>query len=336
MSSFDWLFTSLPQVLTDMVQQTLDKQTGKILLDLSLGRREQMGEFFGELKAMARYRGWRAKDKIILLLTVFIHLILFPVRFMKVAFRASLSGTSTLQRARQSPLLKIAEWLDSVGLCPIFDCVAVGSEGLMRLRRGIDPCMVANWAREELIPEIFVPKEGEVVVDVGAHIGRYTLRASRLVGDKGKVIAVEAEPSNFAALLYNLKLNEANNVIPLDLAAWDCETTLELYIETSSTTHSLVRPRAKSIEVKARPLDNVLEELGVEKVDWLKIDVEGAEVEVLRGLEKTLSQNPNLKLLVEIHSDETLAQCLSILEKPGYEIRGVQRHLLATPITGGG
>ena len=67
----------------------------------------------------------------------------------------------------------------------------------------------------------------------------------------------------------------------------------------------------------------------------MKIDVEGAEVEVLRGLEKTISHNPNLKLLVEVHSNETLAQCLSILEKPGYEICGVQRHLFATPVAEG-
>lgn len=315
-----------------MVQQALNKQAKKVLLDLSPGRREQMGEFFCELRAIANYRGWRAKDKLILLLTAFIHLILFPVRFMKVAFRSSLSGTDTLQKARQSPLMKVAGWLDSIGLCPILDCVVEGSEGLIRLRRQVDVCMAANWAREELIPEIFVPKEGEVVLDVGAHLGRYTLRASRLVGDKGKVIAVEAEPSNFEALLSNLKLNEVNNVVPLGLAAWDQETTLEIYIQASSTSHSLVSSGAKSIKVKARPLDKVLEELGIEKIDWLKIDVEGAEVEVLRGLEKTISHNPNLKILVEVHSPEALEQCLSLLEKPGYEIRGVQRHLFAKPI----
>lgn len=319
-----------------MVQQALNKQAKKVLLDLSPGRREQVSEFIGELGAMTRWRGWRARDKIVLLITAFIHLILFPVRFAKVIFRASLSNTGTLQKARRSPLLKVAEWLDSAGLSPVFDCVFIGSEGLMRLRRGIDNCMVANWYLEDSIPAMFTPKEAEVVLDVGAHVGRYSLRASRLVGSTGKVIAIEAEPSNFDALLYNLKLNQANNVIPLGLAAWDRETTLELYIEVSSTSHSLVRPQPGSIKVKARPLDKVLEELGIEKIDWLKVDVEGAEVEVLRGLEKTMSRNPNLKILVEVHSSDTLTQCLSILEKPGYEIRGVQRHLFATPITGGG
>lgn len=69
-----------------MAEQAYDRRAEEVLLDLSPGRWEQVTEFFGEIRAIANYRGWRARDKIILLLTAVIHLILFPVRFMKVIF----------------------------------------------------------------------------------------------------------------------------------------------------------------------------------------------------------------------------------------------------------
>ncbi len=192
---------------------------------------------------------------------------------------------------------------------------------------------ILEKAELALISRIIRP--GMIVADVGANIGLYTMRASRLVGSQGKVIAIEAEPSNYEALVFNLKLNQTNNVIPLNLAAWDKEAMLDLHIFQEHALHSLTpsaRESAKSIKVKARPLDKVLQELGIEKVDWIKIDVEGAEVEVLQGMEKTISRNPELKLLVELHSGETTEKCLSLLKGKGYEVRQIDHnHIFALP-----
>jgi FkbM family methyltransferase len=259
---------------------------------------------------------------------------MFPLRLVRVIFTSTFTAGNLLgKKARQQiSLVKLSAWLDSVSYCPIFDCIVRGSDGLFRLRQGIDTCAIAYWGREEAIREIFTPNEGEIILDVGAHIGRYAIRASRLIDGQGKVIAIEAEPSNFEALVFNLKLNQIDNVIPLNLAAWDKEATLDLHFTALSTAHSLVFPGSKSTKVIARPLDKVLEELGIEKVDWLKIDVEGAEVEVLLGLEKTIRCSPNLKLLVEVHTKETKEQCLTIINKRGYEVQEIQRHLIAFPI----
>jgi FkbM family methyltransferase len=60
---------------------------------------------------------------------------------------------------------------------------------------------------EDVIIEYFRPKEGDMVVDIGAHIGRYTIIASKRVGANGKVIAIEANPSNFEMLKRNIQLN---------------------------------------------------------------------------------------------------------------------------------
>ena len=69
---------------------------------------------------------------------------------------------------------------------------------------------------EDVIIQYFHPKEGDVVIDVGAHIGRYTIIASKRVGPNGKVIAIEADPSNFEMLNRNIQLNRLANVTTLN------------------------------------------------------------------------------------------------------------------------
>ena len=85
--------------------------------------------------------------------------------------------------------------------------------------------------REDDIIENFQPKRGEIVVDVGAHYGRYTLIAAKRVGPKGKVIAIEADPKNFDMLNKNIKLNElSEHVIPLNYAASSNKSKVKLSI----------------------------------------------------------------------------------------------------------
>ena len=98
---------------------------------------------------------------------------------------------------------------------------------------------------------------------------------------------------------------QASNVIPFNLALWDKEAMLDLNLLEDPASHSLVfssGESAKSVKIRARPLDKVLEELGIAALNWVKIDVQGAEVEVIRGMEKAISRSPNLRLLVELHS----------------------------------
>ena len=78
--------------------------------------------------------------------------------------------------------------------------------------------------REDEIIEHFHTKEGDIVVDVGAHIGRYTIISSKRIGQSGKVIAIEPHPSNFEMLNRNIKLNGLTNVIPLNYAVNSKET----------------------------------------------------------------------------------------------------------------
>jgi FkbM family methyltransferase len=162
---------------------------------------------------------------------------------------------------------------------------------------------------EDVIIEYFTPKEGDIVVDIGAHIGRYTIIASKRVGANGKVVAIEANPSNFEMLNRNIKVNQLTNIISLNNAVYSKETKLKLYLpgeELGHTTYNTVMSdRAKNedkfVEVSANTLDYLLQLKEITDVNWIKIDVEGAEFEVLKGAHNLLLNSRNIVLLMEVH-----------------------------------
>jgi FkbM family methyltransferase len=166
--------------------------------------------------------------------------------------------------------------------------------------------------REEDILEHFSPKEGDVVVDIGAHIGRYALISSKRVGPRGKVVAIEANPDNFDMLNQNVKLNQLTNMLTLQYAVFSKETKIKLYIANEKLDptiyNTILSNRApdkeKFVEVDANTLDNLLQQNGInaEDVNWVKIDVEGAELEVLKGSTSVLSKSKDISLLIEVHN----------------------------------
>src|SRR5215212_436389 len=177
--------------------------------------------------------------------------------------------------------------------------------------------------REDEIIEYFTPKQGDIVVDIGANIGRYTIIASKRVGTNGKVVAIEAHPGNFEMLNRNIKLNRLTNVIPLNYAAYSKETKVKLYVpdEESGYTiyHTLMeRTGKKFVEVDAITLDYLLLQLngireGVVEVNWIKIDVEGVEFEVLKGATNVLSKSKDIALLIEVHGIDNYRPLMEFL-----------------------
>jgi FkbM family methyltransferase len=167
--------------------------------------------------------------------------------------------------------------------------------------------------REDDIIGQFHPRQGDIVVDVGAHIGKYTIIASKRVGENGKVIAIEAHPGNYEMLNRNIKLNGLTNITTLNYAVYSKETKIKLFLPDEKSNHTiyntLIPTRAKDgekfIEVNANTLDNLLQQNGIsQEVNWIKIDVEGAEFEVLKGAHDTISNSKNIAFLVEVHNIE--------------------------------
>src|SRR5215212_4109197 len=181
---------------------------------------------------------------------------------------------------------------------------------------------------EDDIIEHFTPKQGDIVVDIGAHMGRYTIISSKRVGANGKVVAIEADPSNFEMLNRNIKLNQLTNVIPLNYAAYSKETKIKLYlpeVESGYTIYNTImsnraRTEDKFVEVSANTLDYLLQLNEITDVNWVKIDVEGAEFEVLKGASNVLSKSKDIALLIEVHGKDTYEPIIESLRSYNFKI----------------
>jgi FkbM family methyltransferase len=189
---------------------------------------------------------------------------------------------------------------------------------------------------EDVIIEHFTPKQGDVVIDIGAHIGRYTIIASKRVGTQGKVVAIEAHPGNFEMLNRNIKLNQLTNVIPLNYAAYSKETKIRLYVpgEESGYTvyNTIMSNRAGTeenfVEVNANTLDYLLQlnQIRQEQVKWIKIDVEGAELDVLKGSTNVLSKSKDIALLIEVHGPANYRPVVEFLNLYDFKIEFEKSH----------
>jgi FkbM family methyltransferase len=140
-------------------------------------------------------------------------------------------------------------------------------------------------------------ENGDIALDVGACIGDTTIPMAVKVGSKGKVIAIEPHPINVQYLKQNL--SKFQNVEIVDKALWNCKKEIEFNIHSTPTGHSIIpdKERKDSIAVDADTLDNLFAE---KQIDFAKIDVQGAEAEVLQGGDNFLSRIK--KLVVETHS----------------------------------
>jgi FkbM family methyltransferase len=177
---------------------------------------------------------------------------------------------------------------------------------------------------ENDIVEHFNLKQGDIVVDVGAAFGFYTILASKRVGSNGKVIAIEAQHDSFEMLNRNIKLNRLTNVITLNCAVYSKETKVKLYSSYSIMTERAGKNTNKFVEVNANTLDNLLsqQQNGINHADinWIKIDVEGAEFEVLKGATNVLSKSKDIALLIEIHGQDSYRQVVEFLNVYNFKI----------------
>ena len=144
----------------------------------------------------------------------------------------------------------------------------------------------------------------KIFIDVGAHVGKYALKVAK-ANPASLVIAIEPGKLQFNALIDGIRKNNLKNVIPLNIAAWDSAARLKLRVYSAIDTSTVVDEfdgfgRLICIEnVEARPLDDVVKELGLGCVDWVKIDVEGAELHVLRGFRNGIARFKP-KIIIEV------------------------------------
>jgi len=143
-------------------------------------------------------------------------------------------------------------------------------------------------------------KLGETFMDIGANNGYYTILAAELVGPTGKVISLEPNPNAFQRLLHNIEINNLKNIIPLNIALSDKDGKATLYLNDGSEDGlaSLIKgEQSKSFfEVELKRFDDLFED---EKINIIKMDVEGSEINIIRTAENYIESHKGIKIIME-------------------------------------
>jgi FkbM family methyltransferase len=175
---------------------------------------------------------------------------------------------------------------------------------------GIWEPAVTKYIRDNLIP-------GDVFVDVGANIGYYACLASKVVGNRGTVHAVEASPSIYKLLCKNIDLNHESNIITYNIAASDHKAMLDIYKgsktnigqTTTRIEHSRKYQFKKESEIPADTLDKIIGLKTLLNARIVKIDVEGAEWQVVHGIAKLIPDfSKKTDFIIEISPEPLLMQ----------------------------
>ncbi len=172
-------------------------------------------------------------------------------------------------------------------------------------------------------------KKGMVCLDIGSNIGYYALLEHKIVGNEGKVIAIEPSPANYKILKENIKLQNSTNIENYNFAAGNKNGITKFVIDKRSNGCMTV-PEGEEpiipgeiIEVPIKKIDDFVDEIKLQQLDFLRMDVEGYENYVFDGMSKTLEKFKPM-IQIEIHSSlmgkETTIKLLETLKRQAYDI----------------
>ncbi|KJR40614.1 FkbM family methyltransferase [Candidatus Magnetoovum chiemensis] len=143
--------------------------------------------------------------------------------------------------------------------------------------------------------------EKDVILDMGANIGYYTLIFAKCTGNKGKVFAFEPQCDNFNILKQNVLLNGLSNVIVENYALSDIEQERNLFLCTANSAMHSIYPQDycySAVKTKCISIDDYFKDSQME-INFAKIDIEGAEYFAIKGMQSIINNNENIKLCIE-------------------------------------
>ena len=175
--------------------------------------------------------------------------------------------------------------------------------------------------------------EGDIVIDIGAHVGYYTLLMAQLVGKNGKVYSFEPDPVNFQLLKKSVEINGFENVVLIQKAVSNITDKVKLFLgDNDSAINRIYDAKLgdakESIDVESIRIDEYFKE-NDELINFIKIDSEGSEVKIINGMKQFLSRNQELVMMTEFFpflikkSGDEPNQYLKSLEKSGFSLYNI-------------
>ena len=162
--------------------------------------------------------------------------------------------------------------------------------------------LFGSYEPEETALVQSVVQPGDVVIDLGACIGYYTLLFSKLVGPSGRVVAFEPAPDSSAILQRNVSKNGLTNVTIVNAAAGATSGAGALQLSANRMDHhTQSQSAADAVPIDIVALDSYFPESMT--IDFVKMDIQGAEPAALRGMERILARSPNARILLEFWPD---------------------------------
>jgi len=164
------------------------------------------------------------------------------------------------------------------------------------------------WEKIETEFMLKTIKKGDIVIDIGANIGYFTLLFAKCVGQNGKVFAFEPEPKNFELLKKNISVNKYENVVCENSAVSNKNEKIKLYLSEKSVGQHRIYSSGEvsdnSVLVDSITVDDYFKNINKEKITFIKIDAEGTEFFILKGMEKLLDKIDFLKIILEFDPNQ--------------------------------
>ncbi len=229
-----------------------------------------------------------------------------PTLLLNVAPRAQMIALF-LGRARHQPLT-----------------IRLRGSGLQfRVRTAMDVWIIKETCLDHYYEYGLALQDNWTIIDLGAGLGDFTTYAARR-SPHGRVIAFEPTPESFALLQHNLQINGIHNAEAQDCAVADAPGKLVLNVDSKhATQHTITAPGTRMIEVRAITLAEVFEAHGLDRCDFLKMDIEGGEYAILRGAGGGVLKRVQ-RIALEYHDNTPAgkhAELVRLLQASGFRVQ---------------
>ena len=178
------------------------------------------------------------------------------------------------------------------------------------------------WMVKEYGIENFNITKNDTVIDIGAHIGLFSLLASQFC-KSGKIFSFEPIRENFDLLVENLELNQIKNISPFNKAVSKSITNVDLFLHNDQSAHSIISKSIKTISVQSTSLQSIFDENNITSCKLLKLDCEGAEYEIIDSLPTKYFERIK-NIVIEYHLADSKPQLaknlINKIQNMGYAI----------------